>query len=120
MWFLHQRVLLTKDNLAKRNWQSSKTCCHCDQDKTIQHIFIECLLAKVVWRIVHMAFNLSPLKNITNLFSNWLAGMVKKERAQIQVSACVFLWSLWNVHNDYIFNRVKQNSFIHVILLATH
>jgi hypothetical protein len=24
------------------------------------------------------------------------------------------------VHNDYIFNRVKQNSFIHVILLATH
>jgi hypothetical protein len=24
MWFLHQKVLLTKDNLAKRNWQGSR------------------------------------------------------------------------------------------------
>jgi hypothetical protein len=35
MWFLHQKVLLTKDNLAKRNCQGSKKCCHCDQDETI-------------------------------------------------------------------------------------
>jgi hypothetical protein len=48
MWFLHQRVLLMKDNLAKRNWDGSKKCCHCDQDETIQHLFFECPLAKVV------------------------------------------------------------------------
>jgi hypothetical protein len=46
MWFLHQRVLLTKDNLVKQNWQGSKKCCNCDQDETIQ--LIECPLAKVV------------------------------------------------------------------------
>jgi hypothetical protein len=82
MWFLYQRVLLTKDNLAKWNWQGSKKCSHCDQDETI-HLFIECPLAKVVWRIVHMAFSLLPPKNITNLFGNWLAGVNKQERAQI-------------------------------------
>jgi hypothetical protein len=36
----------------------------------------------VIWRIVHMAFNISPPKNITNLFGNWLMGVNKKERAQ--------------------------------------
>jgi hypothetical protein len=120
MWFLHQRVLLTKDNLVRRNWHGSTKCCHCDQDETIQHLFIECPLAKVVWRIVHMAFSLSPPKNITNLFGNWLVGVNKKEKAQIRVGACAVLWALWLVRNDYIFNRAKNNSFMQVIPLATH
>jgi hypothetical protein len=60
MWFLHRRVILTKDNLSKRNRNGSKKCCFCNQDETIQHLFIDCPLAKVVWRIVHMAFNITP------------------------------------------------------------
>jgi hypothetical protein len=105
MWFLFRRVLLTKDNLAKRNWVGSKKCCHCDQDKIIQHIFIECPFAGVVWLIIHLSFNLPPPKNITNMFDNWLAGVNKNERAQIRVGICALLWALWNVRNDYIFNR---------------
>jgi hypothetical protein len=41
---------------------------------------MECPLAKVVWRVVHLSFNLSPPRNITNIFGNWLAGVDKKER----------------------------------------
>jgi hypothetical protein len=54
------------------------------------------------------------------MFGNWVAGVDKKERAQIWVGVCAFLWALWNVQNDYIFNRAKQNSFMQVIPLATH
>jgi hypothetical protein len=68
---------------VRQNCHGSTKCVHCDQDETIQHLFIECPLAKVVWRIVHMAFSLSPPKNITNLFGNWLVGVNKKEKAQI-------------------------------------
>jgi hypothetical protein len=113
MWFLHRRVLLTKDNLAKRNWHGSKKCCFCNQDESIQHLFISCPLAKVVWRIVHMAFNIIPPKNITNLFGNWLAGVVKKDKVQIRVGVCALLWAIWNVRNDYIFNKAK-NYFLYV------
>ena len=35
MWFLYRKVILTKDNLARRNWHGCKTCCFCDQDETI-------------------------------------------------------------------------------------
>jgi hypothetical protein len=92
MWFLHQRVLLTKDNLLKRNWHGSKKCCHSYQDETIQHLFIDCPLAKIVWRIVHQSFSISisPPKNIKNLFGNWLAGVTKKVKAQIRVGACAY------------------------------
>jgi hypothetical protein len=68
MWFLHQKVLLNKDNLAKRNWQGNKKCCFCDKEETIQHLFISCPFARIIWRIVHMTFNLPPPTNITNLF----------------------------------------------------
>jgi hypothetical protein len=64
MWFLHKKVLLTKDNLIKRKWQGSDTCCFCDKKETVQHLFLQCPLAKVVCRIVHMAFSIIPPKNI--------------------------------------------------------
>jgi hypothetical protein len=37
MWFLYRKVLLTKNNLTKRNWQGIKRCCFCSHDESIQH-----------------------------------------------------------------------------------
>jgi hypothetical protein len=42
MWFLHNKVLLTKDNLAKRNWKGCPKCCFCEAQETIEHLFIAC------------------------------------------------------------------------------
>jgi hypothetical protein len=47
-FFLHKKVLLTKDNLIKRKWKGSDKCCFCDQKKTVQHLFIQCPLTKMV------------------------------------------------------------------------
>jgi hypothetical protein len=77
MWFLNKKVLLTKDNLIKRKWQGNEQCCFCDQKETIQHLLIQCPLEKMVWRIVHMTFGISPPMNITNLFGKWLDGVGK-------------------------------------------
>jgi hypothetical protein len=67
-----------------------------------------------------MAFNIIPPTNITNLFGNWLAGVAKKDKAQIRVGVCALLWAIWNIRNDYIFNNAKSSSFMEVIPLATH
>ena len=39
LWFLKRGVTLTKDNLAKRNWQGNQQCCFCHENETIQHLF---------------------------------------------------------------------------------
>jgi hypothetical protein len=41
-WFLRKGVILTKDNLARRNWQGNKKCVYCHHYETINHLF--CLL----------------------------------------------------------------------------
>ena len=41
-WYLRRGVILTKDNLAKRNWQGSKMCVFSHHDETIKHVFFQC------------------------------------------------------------------------------
>ncbi|WVZ54468.1 hypothetical protein U9M48_005255, partial [Paspalum notatum var. saurae] len=51
IWFLMKCVILTKDNLKKRNWNGDNGCCFCNKE-TIQHLFFDCHVAIFVWRIV--------------------------------------------------------------------
>ena len=107
MWFVYKKVILTKDNLVKRNWHGCVKCCFCDQDETIQHLFISCPFTKMLWRIIFMTFNIPSPLNITNLFGNWLNGVAKKDKAHIRVGVCALLWAIWNVRNGCIFNKKK-------------
>ena len=46
MLYLKRAVLLTKDNLARRNWIERKVCSFCNRDEIIQHLFFDCAYAK--------------------------------------------------------------------------
>ena len=43
-------VVLTKDNLVRRNWHGSLRCCFRMKNETIEHLFMECHYARFVWR----------------------------------------------------------------------
>ena len=38
--------------MVKRGWQGDPSCRFCENIETIQHLFFECSLARVVWSIV--------------------------------------------------------------------
>jgi hypothetical protein len=110
-WYLRKGVVLTKDNLAKRNWHGSKKCVFCHQDETIKHLFFQCRLARSIWSVIQVASTLFPPRSITNIFGNWL-------KKHIRVGAIAFIWSLWLCRNDKVFND-KNSSFLQVIYRAT-
>ena len=116
MWFLHRKVILTKDYFDKRNWNGNKSCCFCDKDTS----FFEWPLARPVWRIVHMSFGLPPPKSTTNLFGNWLIGVPKNDLKNIRVGVYAIIWALWNVRNDFVFNKPRVPSFLQGIHLIMH
>jgi hypothetical protein len=68
LWYLQRGVVLTKDNLAKRNWQGSVLCCFCHKDETIQHLFFNCPLARSIWRIIQVATNHYLPHSVSNMF----------------------------------------------------
>ncbi len=48
IWYLLKGVMLSKDNLARRNWNGSLRCCFCMKNKSIQNLFMDCHYAKFI------------------------------------------------------------------------
>ena len=103
LWFLERGILLTKDNLAKKNWTGSQKCCGCNSNETIQHLFLDCPYARLVWRIIFFAIGLTPPRSIRHMFNSWLSNQSKKIRNVIWVEVVAVCWAIWRCHNDIIF-----------------
>ena len=89
-WYLRKGVILTKDNLVKRNWHGSSSCVFCHHDETIRHLFFQCNFARSVWSIIQIASGLSPPSSVANVFGNWLHGIGDKYKTLFRV-ACHYL-----------------------------
>jgi hypothetical protein len=108
-WYLRRGVILTKDNLAKRNWHGCKRCVFCHEDETIKHLFFQCQFARAIWSIIQIGSSLYPPRSIANIFGNWLNGVVVRYKSLIRVGAIAVIWSLWLCRNDKVFNNVSSN-----------
>jgi hypothetical protein len=71
-WYLQKCIILTKDNLARKNCNESQKCCFCNTNETIKYLFFDCHNAKQIWRIVYLATDLSQLKSVSHMLGNWL------------------------------------------------
>jgi hypothetical protein len=120
MWFLSKKVLLTRDNLAKRNWNGNTKCSFCDTEESVEHLFISCTFAKLIWRVLFAAYNIPPPSNITNMFGNWLNGVDKDDKARIRIGISALCWSIWNCRNDMVFNKIDSTHFLQVIHTMVH
>jgi len=97
IWLLHRGVILTKDNLAKRNWKGSKQCCFRTNVETIAHLFFGYHLARLLWRIIFITFGLTKPNNIVQLFRSWLQG---------------FRWE----KKKYYFHRLMCASLVNLVI----
>lgn len=119
LWYLRKGVILTKDNLAKRNWHGSLTCVFCHKEETINHLFFECRLARSVWNIVQMATGFNPPHNVEHMFGGWLLGLNKILKSVFLLGAAVLCWALWTGRNDLVFEKKLYCSPLQVILSAS-
>jgi hypothetical protein len=59
-WYLRRGVILTKDNLLKRNWHGNTQCVFCQQNETIKHLFFQYRFARSIWSCIQVASDLYP------------------------------------------------------------
>jgi hypothetical protein len=120
LWYMRRGVVLTKDNLAKRNWQGSVLCCFCHNDETIQHLFFKCPFARAIWSIVQVATNIYLPQSVSNLFGTWLWGLDKEQKSLALTGAATICCAIWRCRNDIVFDRKIMNCPSQVIYSATH
>lgn len=79
LWLLLRGRILTKDNMFKGGWRKgSLNCQFCDKSETIQHLFFECPIAKLIWNTVYCAFDINPVSDSNHLFGSWISAFGKK------------------------------------------
>ena len=110
--YLKRWVILTKDNLAKRNWQRNQQCCFCHENETIQHLFLDCRFTRMVW-LRSMRPGASRNRAI------WLNGIPKEFKPLVLLGAAALCWSVWRCRNAVVFDN-KRSFFLQVIYLTTY
>jgi hypothetical protein len=89
-------------------------------NETIQHLFVDCPLAKMIWRFIFYATNLSQLRSISHIFGNWLNNQHKDLKQLIWVGVAVIYWAIWKCKNDVVFKKMKFNLILHVIFRGAY
>jgi hypothetical protein len=115
MWYPYKRVVLTKDNLAKCNWNGSKQCCFCCRDESIQHLFFNCFYARFMLGLVHISFGIQPPLNSTHLFGTWPNSLGGSLKRQLLAAALAFCWAIWLSRNDIVFDKFPTKTFLQVL-----
>src|SRR6266542_6914283 len=113
-------MVLTKDNLARRQWQGCVRCCFCNLNESIPHLFFDCHLSRFIWRAIQVSFNISSPLSVQHLFSGWLRGVDKKLKLLIVVGAIAMCWAIWLSRNDMVFDKNPVPSYMQVIFRGTH
>ena len=103
LWYLRRGVVLTKDNLAKRNWHGNQQCCFYHENEMIQHLFFDCRFTRLVWATVYVAWGLPHPRDVSSMFGNWTIGIPKEYKQLVPVGAAALCWSVWRCRNSAIF-----------------
>jgi two-component response regulator (ARR-B family) len=120
MWFLNNKVVLTKNKLAMQNWHGYTKCYFCDSDETVEHLFISYPFAHIVWHMVYFTYNIPSPINITNMFSNWLNEVGKTDKERIRIGVSALCWSIWTYQNNFMFNKHVGTNFLQIIGMVAH
>jgi hypothetical protein len=120
LWYLRKGVILIKDNLAKRHWKGCIRCCFCDENESIQHLFFECPVARLLWLAISITFGVSIPTNISHLFGPWVRSFSSKQRNKVLIGVAAFCWAVWLSRNEIVFQRSKSKSSLQVIFRATY
>lgn len=102
-------VLLTKDNLSRRNLKGDKICVVCSSTYAIQHLFLSALYAKFLWCVYHIALGIASPLGTSNLFGTWSHN--GGHNNILMLGASSFCWVLWLSRNDVVFRKIIQNLF---------
>jgi hypothetical protein len=75
-----------------------------------------CLVAKFIWRAVHITFNIDIPISVMHLFNDWANGMGPHMGKGLLIGAAALCWTMWTSRNDIVFNSQSKNRYVDTFL----
>ena len=121
LWLAIRNSILTKVNLVRRGWKGPVSCHFCGAVETIDHLFVSCSTAKLIWNILLCALNFDRKpESVKDLFGEWIRKFNKRKKGLIVVRVDAVLWSIWNVRNEICFENKEIHDPIFLIHRVPH
>jgi hypothetical protein len=120
MWLLQQNAVLTKDNLAKRNWKGDKRCRFCNMDECINHLFFDCSLARYTWSLVAMVVGADCRPSNLMQFWVWSERFLPRNKNIHMIGLAAICWAVWQSRNGVCFERKNIRSPTEIICLTSY
>jgi hypothetical protein len=99
LWYVKSGVMLTNNNLVKRQWKGCTKCCFCTEQETIQHLFFDCPMGRLMWGIVCFTFGVTRPVNMGHLLGPWLRSFSNKQRNLVLIGLTTLCWAVWISRN---------------------
>jgi hypothetical protein len=99
-WLLANNKVLTRDNIAKRKQVDDRTCLFCNENEIVLHLFFDCCIAQLLWRIVSEIADIPLIKDFESLGSIWIRG--RNFRVHNVLSSAI-IWTIWKTRNNPCF-----------------
>jgi hypothetical protein len=115
-WQLLLNKIPTRDNLRRRNVLSleESNCVFCDENvESASHLFLHCRYTADVWyaltRWLGVVLVLPP--TLSSSFALFVGcGSNKKRRKGFSIIWLAFVWAIWKVRNDRVFNNIMVDT----------
>jgi hypothetical protein len=87
-------------NLAKRKHIEDKTCLFCTELETVNHLFFDCCVAKVLWSYLSDTFLISLGVDYESTARWWVCN---KNYKVMNIFVAALMWCLWKFRNEMCF-----------------
>jgi hypothetical protein len=103
-WLLENKVILTKDNIVRKNWPGTPTCSFCSQTESVDHLFFQCPIAKVSWRSIALCLGAHDLPNNVASYSGWINKHLPGGGTVHHFIFAAIIWAIWKCRNRACFD----------------
>jgi len=119
LWLIEHNAILTKDNLAKKNWSGDIHCLFCNEVETIDHLFFVCVSSKYTWSLVASVLGASHRPISFGQFWQWASVLLPNRKHFHIIGLAAICWALWTTRNDSCFEKKAIRSPTEIVCSAS-
>ena len=104
LWLLANDKILTRINFSRQRQVDDTTYLFCSEVETAQHLFCECVVAKIIWETISDILEIQIGSDFESIARWWIS---EDRNSVINVISSATLWSIWTIRNAMCFQGLR-------------
>lgn len=118
LWLIANDAILTRENMKKRNWQGDPSCVFCECFETVNHLFFQCPVSKVIWMVVAKCFGATDIPMNLLQCWQWCEQWLPFGKKYHPWGIGAICWAIWKSRNKACFEKKLIKDTLEIICHA--